>query len=318
MYLLYDCFTESNSFTSASEAVLRTIDIDQVKLEGGEGFKYHGGYYGRVGRIESFVFANVYNIWLAVKKGAVLLALEEDSYANLVCALSFVYNNEAISEFLSKELQAQNLELDINSLHKHIAYFPSVIATKLDELGRLVKLRFSPSAVAASDNGSSNGGNLASALPLISRRYASHTGGFSTCLYYSNRHYDCGLNGEYEKLGALFSLMGLKAFEMPFSLESYTHLLAHNEELAYQKSGELLYAGIDLGVDFLCTFSDSVRDMFDSRFKLCTKHCGRDKIEIPTLHLAQIILLSLDKAKESGIDSNRVRPNFVLESPRAS
>ncbi|RDU73404.1 hypothetical protein CQA66_01705 [Helicobacter aurati] len=322
MYLLYDCFTHPSSFAVASRAVLEQLNISQQVLNSNEKFKYHGGYYGRIGKIEQFVFANIYNIWLAAKRNCILLALEEDSYANIICAISFVYNNEAIRDFLVKEMKIQNIDIDISMLHKYVAYFPTMVAEYMQDIEQHIKLRFMSNGGFADNTALKNiySVSRSSAMPLILPKQDIGNGhtGFSTCLYYSNRHFDCNLNGEYQGLSRTFAQIGLQAFEMPFSMQSYTHLLPFNENMAYQKSGEILYAGIDLGVDFLCVFSNSSLNIFDKHFKLCSKYCKRDRIEIPILHLAQLLLLCFDKPKEAAFDLHAIKPSFILDNVKAS
>lgn len=320
MYLLYDCFANPSPFKIASESVLKHLNIPYKVLSGSEKFKYHGGYYGRIGKIEPFVFANVYNIWLAAKDNSILLTLEEDSYANIICAISFIYNNEAIYDFIVKETKANNMQLDFSNLHKHIAYFPSLLSNHIDNLGEHIKLRFISGSDIDSQVGLRNVYSVSNVgnMPRISANQLYGVSGFSTCLYYSNRHYDCNLNCEYDCLSRIFSDIGLQAFEMPFSMQSYTHFLPYNESMAYQKSGEIMYAGIDLGIDFLCVFSQSSYNIFDKQFKLCAKYCKRDKIEIPSLNLAQLLLICMDKSQDAGFDLHTIKPNFVLGVVKAS
>lgn len=293
MYLIYDCLKNS-PFNIATQQVLKHFNIQYVMLNKNKSFKSHGGYFGRIGSLEQFVFANVYNIALASLEEKKLLAIEEDSYANLVFTLDLLRNNQSLREFVIAELQNQNIILDIDVLQNHIAYFPAILSNYMMEIEESIKYSF---------------GKNTRNLPCISPN--SITMGFSVCAFYGSRHADCNMRGEYNHLKKLCEILGLTYLNKPFSMQSFTHLTYIDSEKAYQKSGDLLYEGIDLGVDFLCVFSDSTFDMFDNKQELCIKYCKRDPINIPSLNMAQILLVCFDKADEAGFELHKVKPYFI-------
>ncbi len=300
MYLLYDCLKDS-PFSIATQNVLTHLQIPYTILDNQKSFKAHGGYFGRIGALEPFLFANVYNIMLASFEGKKLLAIEEDSYANLVFTLDLLRNNQSLRAFIIAELQHQNIMLDIDMLQNHIAYFPAILIDYIDILKQSIKHSFSKTT---------------NYMPAISPNTASS--GFSTCAFYGGRHADCNMRNEYKHIPQLCKLLGLQYLETPISLQSYTHLAAIDIEKAYAKSGELLYGGIDLGVDFLCVFAHSTFDIFDNKQVLCTKYCKRDTISIPTLNMAQILLTCFDKADEAGFALHKINPYFVRHNNKAS
>lgn len=301
MYLIYDCFKNNSPFSIATQNVLKHLNIPYITLDKQKRFKFHGGYFGRIGALEQFIFSNVYNIALACLEEKKLLALEEDSYANLVFTLDLLRNNQSLRAFAIAELQSQNIVLDIDILQNHIAYFPAILADYVDIIGQSIKYSF--------------GKNLQH-IPAIMPNNTSN--GFSACAFYGSRHADCNMRNEYGHIPHLCELIGLGYLDKPISLQSYTHLAQIDIEKAYEKSGELLYSGIDFGVDFLCVFSDSTFDMFDNKQKLCAKHCKRDSISIASLNMAQILLVCFGKADEAGFELHKVSPYFIQHSNKAS
>lgn len=299
MYLIYDCLKNS-SFSIATQNVLKHLNIPYITLDKQKSFRVHGGYFGRIGALEQFIFANVYNISLACLEGKKLLALEEDSYANLVFTLDLLRNNQSLRAFAIAELQSQNIVLDIDILQNHIAYFPAILSDYMDIIGQTMKYSF--------------GKNLQH-IPAI---VPDSINGFSACAFYGSRHADCNMRDEYKHIPKLCKLIGLGYLDKPISLQSYTHLEQIDIERAYEKSGELLYSGIDLGVDFLCVFSDSTFDMFDKKQALCIKYSKRDPISIACLNMAQILLVCFDKADEAGFSLHKVNPYFIQNSNKAS
>ena len=293
MYLIYDCLKNS-PFSIATQQVLKHLNIPYTTLDANKSFKAHGGYFGRIGALEQFIFANVYNIALASLEEKKLLALEEDSYANLIFTLDLLRNNQSLRDFVVAELQSQSIILDIDILQNHIAYFPAILANYMTEIEQSIKYSFGK-----------NGRNL----PHISPN--NTTKGFSSCAFYGSRHADCNMQGEYKHLEKLCKILGLTYLSKPFSLQSFTHLAHIDSEKAYQKSGDLLYEGIDLGVDFLCVFADSTFDMFDNKQDLCTKYCKRDPISIASLNMAQILLVCFGKADEAGFETHKINPDFM-------
>lgn len=293
MYLIYDCLKNS-PFSIATQQVLKHLNIQYTMLDKKNSFKAHGGYFGRIGALEQFIFANVYNIALASLEEKKLLAIEEDSYANLVFTLDLLRNNQSLRDFVIAELQSQNIILDIDILQNSIAYFPAILIGYMAEIEQSVKCSF---------------GKNAKNFPHISPN--NITKGFSTCAFYGSRHADCNMQDEYKHLPQLFKILGLTYLDKPIGLQSFTHLAHIDSEKAYQKSGDLLYEGIDLGIDFLCVFAASTFDMFDNKQDLCTKYCRRDPISIASLNMAQILLVCFDKANEAGFELHKVNPYFV-------
>ncbi|RDU65264.1 hypothetical protein CQA53_06730 [Helicobacter didelphidarum] len=296
MYLIYDCL-QNSPFHIATLNLLKVLEIPFKEIPKTESFIPNGGYYGRISKLDKFLFANIYNIALAAKNGDILLAIEEDSYANLAFTLNTIATYKEFRDFVSQELQHYGIMLDVTTLHKHVAYFPALLGKYHDKIQQNIVLHF----------GSLNTKNQ---MPSISARYDSLEG-FVTCLYYTGRHFDCNMHGEYAEIHKIFKLLGLKVFETPFSMESFTHLLEINETKAYQKSGEILYAGIDLGVDFICVFGDSTFNMFEKKHNLCTKYCKRDNIDIAVLNLAQILLVAFGRFEEAGFDLHAKNPKFL-------
>lgn len=299
MYLIYDCVKDS-PFSIATKSVLTHLEIPYTTLDGDKSFKEHGGYFGRIGALEQFIFANVYNIVLASLESKKLLALEEDSYANLVFTLDLLRNNQSLREFIIAELQSWGIVFDVDILQNYIAYFPAILADHSDKITQSIQYSF---------------GKKGRAMPSI---LPSNESGWSTCAFYGSRHADCNMRNEYQWLPKLFEMIGLRYVQTPLSLQSYTHLSHIHAERAYEKSGNLMYEGIDLGVDFFCVFSDSTFDMFDKKQALCTKHCKRDPLEIASLNMAQILLLCFGKADEAGFGLHAVRPSFVCCDNKAS
>lgn len=299
MYLIYD-YLKNSTFSIATQNLLKHLNIPYITLNRQKSFKFHGGYFGRIGALEQFIFANVYNIALACLEEKKLLALEEDSYSNLIFTLDLLRNNQSLRSFAIAELQSQNIVLDIDALQNHIAYFPAILVDYVDNIRQSIKYSF--------------GKNLQH-VPAITPNAVS---GFSTCAFYGSRHADCNMRNEYKHISQLCEILGLGYLEKAISLQSYTHLAQIDIEKAYEKSGELLYAGIDLGVDFLCVFSDSTFNMFDGKQALCTSYCKRDSISIASLNMAQILLVCLDKADEAGFALHKVNPYFIQQSNKAS
>lgn len=296
MYIIYNCLTNS-PFVTASCNVLKALDIPFQNLSSESTFVFHGGYYGRLTKLENFIFANVYNIALAVKNNGILLALEEDSYANLAFTLNLIKSNQSVKDFLYHQLQNHNIKLDLEALHEYVTYFPQVLENKLDTIKTNIQFHF---------------GNTIMQPSILPKNPISNAReGISTCLYYSNRHFDCNTKQEYGVLKPLFELVGLKSFTTSFSMQSFQNLLDIDSEKAYKKSGEAMYAGIDLGVDFLCVFSDYLFNMFEKQRNLCIKYCKRDSIAIPILNLAQVLLISLGKEQEAGLELHNVKPDFI-------
>lgn len=302
MYLIYDCLKNS-PFSIATQNVLKYLNIQHATLNEQKRFKSHGGYFGRVGSLEKFIFANVYNIALACLEGKKLLALEEDSYANLIFTLNLLKNNQALQTFAREELQDKNIKINLDILHSHVAYFPAILADHFDAIKQSIKYSF---------------GKNSQYMPAISQNFVNEVSGFSACAFYGGRHADCNMSDEYKHIPKLCELIGLGYLDKPISLQSYTHLEQFDMERAYEKSGELLYAGIDLGVDFLCVFSDSTFNMFDGKQDLCTKYCKRDSISIASLNMAQILLVCFDKADEAGFALHNVEPYFIRHGNKAS
>lgn len=322
MFVIYDCAMDefsnmdkkntslmSSPFGVASEAVLRSLEIpfrslDSKDFKGLNGeiaqgkFLANGGYYGRISNLSKFLFANIFNIALVAKSGDILLALEEDSYSNLTFALNLLESNDKFKELVNNELFSQNISINIESLKNHIAYFPQVLSDfalkNADKFNEKIKFRFGD----LRDN---------EIIPSISKRY-EQTAGFSACIYYGGRHFDCGLKGEYEGVNGLFDALELRAFETSFSPLSFSHFFAFDTQKALAKSGEILYSGIDMGVDFLCVFSASSFSAFDTHFRECARACGRDIIALPVLNLAQILLLSFGEIDACGFNSHLINP----------
>lgn len=297
MYLLYDCLHKS-PFSIATQNVLKILDIPFSHIT--KSFMPHGGYYGRIAKLEHFLFANIYNIALAIQHQGILLALEEDSYANAMFAIHLILHNQNLKDFIHHELQANNISIDLESLSENISYFPAILSNHIATIEKNTKLYFNTTSYSQN--------MIPNVMPNI-----GYANGFSTCLYYTNRHFDCNLRGEYAMLDKIFANMRLVKFEKGFSTESFSHLVDINMEKAYQKSGAIMFAGIDLGVDFFCVFGDSVFKIFDKQHNLCVKYCKRDNIAIPILNLAQILLISFDRIQDAGFDLHTIKPNFLLK-----
>ncbi|MWV62775.1 hypothetical protein DCO58_02385 [Helicobacter saguini] len=323
MFVIYDCGMDgfcnadkkntslsSSPFGVASKAVLNSLnipfrlldskDFDSLSndLKHTKTFLNNGGYYGRIANLSKFLFANIFNIALAAKNGDILLALEEDSYSNLAYALNLLESNAKFKEFLNNELLSQNIRINIESLKNHIAYLPQVLSDfalqNPDKFKAKIKFHFGDSK----DN---------EIIPSISKRFDS-TSGFSSAIYYGGRHFDCTRNSEYDGLKGLFDSVELNAFETSFSALSFSHFFAFDTQKAFEKSGEILYSGIDLGVDFLCVFSASSFAAFDAHFRELSRACGRDEIAIPSLNLAQILLLSFGEIESCGFELHQISP----------
>ena len=121
MYLLYDCLHKS-PFSIATQNVLKILDIPFSHIT--KSFMPHGGYYGRIAKLEHFLFANIYNIALAIQHQGILLALEEDSYANAMFAIHLILHNQNLKDFIHHELQANNISIDLESLSENISEIP--------------------------------------------------------------------------------------------------------------------------------------------------------------------------------------------------
>ncbi len=295
MYIIYDC-VKNNVFNVATKAIMKELDISFKEVN--ETFKYNGGYFGRICNLESFLYANVYNIAMAMKNDAILLATEEDSYANLAFTIESINSHKAIKDFVVSELKSNNIDIDVGELHKHIAYFPFILGEHTESIKNKVKINFGNSLKMSS-------------IPVVLPRNTNNVN-FSTCVFYGGRHFDCYTNDEYTKTMEIFDIVGLRYFETQESRQSFAHLENINLEKAYKKSGDILFSGIDLGVDFLCVFSDSTFNMFDKNQNLCTKYCGRDPIYTPILNMAQILLVSFDKTDQASFDLHNIKPSFIL------
>lgn len=279
MYIPY-C-VGNNPFNVAGINILNKLNIPFQNLNKQNssigGFSYNGGYFGRVGDFSKFLLGNIFNIALAHKQDKKLLALEEDSYANLVHAVHAINNNDKMKKFIEKELDRLDLKLPLDSISTYIAYFPQELSKNLNLLQDKIKLRF----------------NM-----------------FKTCIYYGGRHFDASQKNEYSNIDSIFKTINLRTMKDHFSFNYFGHLKNINKSFAFYKSGEILYAGIDMGVDFLTCFSASQFEMLDN-VKECTKYYKRDLIKISTLNIYQILLLAMDEAKLCAFELHKNKPDFV-------
>lgn len=306
MYVIYDCIGNS-PFKIAGKNLLSELNLPFRQLQN-ESFLPNGGYYGRISNISKFIFANIYNIALVAKSGDILLALEEDSFCNLAFSLSLLESNNDVKEFARAELLSHGINIDVDRLKEYVAYLPFILMNLSDEIIKNVKFHF------GIEQNIDEKENISEAIPSISKRF-DKVDGFSTCLYYTGGHFDCmNFREDSKNVNDIFDLVGLKSLESSFSFESFTHLLEINKQKAFKKSGEILYAGIDLGVDFLCVFGNSSFDMFNKYSEMCARECGRDDIYIPIITLAQILLVSFGKGEKAGFDLHNINPLSLFEN----
>lgn len=318
MYLIYEYVSSDSKnvpFIKAAKNVLKTLQIPFRILQDSNKeysenahFLPDGGYYGNIYNFSKFIFANIYNIALAARHNDTLLAVSEESYGNLMLSLNALESSIDLMDIMQQELGVKGINVTLKELKNYVTYLPNVLAGHIDVIKNNVKFHFGLSIDSIDSK------NIES-IPLIATSNAlknSVNKGFCACKYYSSRHFYCDQNNEYKNVNILLDTLGLKSLEAPFSSLSYTHILDRDKALS--KSGEILYAGIDLGVDFLCVFSEDTFRVFDSAHKECARACGRDEIDIPLLNLAQILLVAFGKAEDAGFEAHSINPLRLFEN----
>ncbi|PAF49053.1 hypothetical protein BKH43_07350 [Helicobacter sp. 13S00401-1] len=277
-YTIYNIYNQKNPFLDAATALIKRLDLPTLELTGAYKFEFNGGYLGRVGNLESYFLANAYNIAICAKQNTKLLALDEDAYANLVHVVKTIEYDEEVKNFIEKELDRLKLSLDLSTLKDYICYLPCVLAMHKASIEEKVEHKFS---------------------------------NFSAFVYYGGRHFDASLEDEYKCMDDLYKLVDLKVYEGIESFEYYAHLMDIDDKIALEESGRLIFAGCDRGVDFLLTFSESTFNMFDKHHSKCMRAYRRDPINISTLNIYQVLLLSFDMSKQSAISYHMKRPKFI-------
>ena len=277
MYVIYDN-GEHSPFVVAAKNLLKCLNIEfSTDSKGGLDI----GYHARISKLECFLLSTIYHLALAQKNNKILLTLDEDSYCNLAFCVNMIENNQNLKKFIHDSFSKKNIEIDIENLKNHLEFLPRLLYKNIGRVRENIKFKLH---------------------------------GLSACLYYGYRHFDCSRNGEYDGLPLIFDLVGLKYFDMPFGKYCFSHLIDIDPILCYKKSGEVMFSGIDLGVDFLCSFSDSVFNLFDSKHNLCVKHFKRDDITISTLNLSQILLLAFGRFNETAFNTHKIKPDFLDSS----
>ncbi len=75
--------------------------------------------------------------------------------------------------------------------------------------------------------------------------------------------------------------------------ESITHITHFNPDVALKENARIYYEMVDLGIDFILTFSANTFSFFEKHNNRIKKTAQRDTINVPFLHLSEMFLLLL-------------------------
>lgn len=274
MYILYSCFHKKDPFLLSSIHLLNEFNIKfdfLPKLK----FIYHGGYFGKSVNLAQFILANIYNIALVAKDNNILLALEEDSYSNLIYAISVIYSDEGLKDFIKGELRALKIDMDIDTfldnIHNHVDYMPKLFRKKKERIKFCSTNKFK---------------------------------GQKCVLFFGPRHFEASLNNEYNFLDEMFDLIEVEPLYKNYHY--YAHLKDINPKVAYGKSAEILYECIDAGANFALCFSHSHFKILDD-LKSAIKYHKRDYINFPTINANQLLLIGFGKQANCEFERHKTK-----------
>lgn len=274
MYILYSCFHKKDPFVLSSIHLLNEFNI-KFEFSPKIKFIYHGGYFGKSVNLAQFLLANIYNISLAAKDNNILLAIEEDSYSNLIYSISAIYSDESLRDYIKLELKNLKIDMDIDNfldnLHQFVMYLPKLLRTKREKIKYCTTNKFK---------------------------------GQKCALFFGPRHFEADLNNEYNFLKEMFDLIEVDVLYKNYHY--YAHLKDINPPIAYGKSAEILYECIDSGASFALCFSHSHFKILDD-LKSCIKYHKRDYIKFPTINIAQLLLLGFGKQLNCSFESHKTK-----------
>lgn len=75
--------------------------------------------------------------------------------------------------------------------------------------------------------------------------------------------------------------------------EAVPHLVHFNPEIAIKENARVYYEMVDRGVDCILTFSLNAYRFYEQYAEQIKKYSGRDMLDVPVLHLSEVLLLSL-------------------------
>ncbi len=263
-----------NSLFLSSGELLRILKIDATPLEQASG---DGGVYANLIHEKEFIFSNARNMALACEQKSAILCIEDISYHNLKLAKKMLDSNPKLKTEISSKLLELGLHFSDDVEIFHI----------VEILHDVIGVEYIKS-------------NLVHRFDDF--RGAIFFGGFSK---YKNIK---------EKSVNLLESTGLKIIKNKkrFS-SSYFEQLQISKEFALKAAGTNLLELVDSGADFITSLDSSAFVMFDQYQKEIEKHVGREDIDMPFLHISQILSLSLGAKNREllGLNLHKIETGII-------